>query len=128
MPNLAKLLASNFKKYGKDIGVKPCTLVKSTPGVRTPGSLSAGTNSIDVSYAATGFVQEYAAKDIDGSLIQADDRKISIFGASIASGVVPQANDSVVIADPSGVSQTYVIVSPVQGDGVGGLYTMQGRK
>lgn len=126
--NLAKILAKNLKKYGKPIGVKPCTLIKVTPGTRTGGSVSGGTNPTQVNYAATGFVEAYDSDDIDGSLIQADDRKISILGGSLPAGIVPTANDMVAIADPSGAPQTYVIVSPVLGDGVGAVYTAQGRK
>lgn len=126
--NVAKIIAKNLKKYGKPVGVKPCTLIKITVGTRTPGSVSAGTNPTQVSYPATGFIESYDADDIDGALILASDRKISILGGTLPAGIAPTDNDLVSITDATGLSATYAIMKGVQGDGVGAIYTMQGRK
>jgi hypothetical protein len=126
--NVAKVIAKQLKKYGKPIGVKSCTLIKITNGTRTPGSISGGTNPTPVSYPATGFIESYDADDIDGTLILASDRKISILGGTLPAGIAPTDSDQVTIADATGLSATYAIMKGVQGDGVGAVYSMQGRK
>ena len=95
--NVAKLIAQQFAKNGKAVGVQGCTLIKRTPGTRAPGAASAGTNPIEQSYKATGLVSDYKAYQIDGTLIRAGDRQVLLFGASIESGAVPEPGDSVTI-------------------------------
>lgn len=106
----------------------PATLIKVTPGTRTPGSLTGGTNPSTTSYAASGFVADYSDDDIDGTLVIRGDRKISLFGSSFPAGVVPEPEDKITITDPSGVSRTYRIVPKgVTTDPAGAVYTCQGR-
>ncbi len=126
--NLAKLVAKNLKKYGKPIGVKPCTLIKVVPGTRTPGAIAGGTNPTETPYAATGWIESYTADDIDNDLIRADDRRISILGASIALGQTPAPDDKVTIVDIDGVSKTFRITTPVTSDAVGAVFICNGRK
>lgn len=128
MPNLAKLLATNLSKYGKAIGVKPCTLIKETPGVRVPGAASAGTQPVLATYAAKGFTESYDDRELDVSLVVATDVKISLLGASIAGGQVPAPNDKVAIAGPDGVVVTYRITGIPERDPVGAIYVCNGRK
>ncbi len=55
---LAKLIAKTLKKNGKDVGVKPMTLVKVTKGARSTSSYSGGTNgtfTISGTPTATGI-------------------------------------------------------------------------
>lgn len=122
--NLAKTLTSNFAKFGKPLGVKPCTLIKTTPGTRTPGAISAGTNPVSTSYGATGLVSDYDDSDIDGTLIVKGDRQVAIFGASISGGARPAPQDTIVID-----GETLRIVDKgVRSDPVRAMYLCQCRK
>lgn len=127
--NLARLIASNFSKLGKPIGVKPCTLIKQTPGTRTPGAISAGTNPTTTSYAATGVTVSLTQLRQANTLISGVDTAIMLFGASIAGGAVPAPTDRIVF---DGV--TYTIVGDsggnraVEGDSVGATWVCQCRK
>lgn len=125
MPNIAKLIASNFSKFGKDLGVTKATLIKVTPGTRNPAAVSAGTNPTTTSHAATGLVTSFDASEIDGTLIKKTDRKVLLFGASIAGGAVPEPGDRVTIG---GETLTIPADTPVSGDPVRATYTMAGRK
>lgn len=98
------------------------TLTKTTPGTRTAGSLGAGTNPQTADYAARGFTESYADREIDGTLIKSGDRKISLFGASIASSQVPAPNDRITI------ESTQFVVVRVERDPAGALYTAQCRR
>lgn len=97
MPNVARLIAANFAKFGKPVGVQGCTLTKSTPGTRTAGAISAGTNPTTATFTATGLVSDYKASQIDGTLIKQGDRQVTLFGASISNGAVPEPGDRITI-------------------------------
>lgn len=124
MPNIAKLIATNFAKYGKPLGVKPCALTKSTPGIRTPGAISAGTNPVSTTYSATGFLADLKTYKLEGTLIDGVDRVVVLFGASIQGGAVPAAGDRIAIG-----GETLTIVKDgVDSDGVKATHTCQCRK
>jgi hypothetical protein len=99
----------------------PATLIKVTPGTRTPGNISGGTNPTTASYAARGFVADYTAFELANTLIQASDRKISLLGATIASGAIPAADDMVTID-----GATYRIMR-VKRDPAAAVYELQAR-
>jgi len=122
MPNLPKLLAKNFKKYGKPIGVKSATLIKVTNGARTGGSISAGTNPTETNYPCLALVEHYSTFSIANSLATAQDRKISIFGGSLPTGVVPTSGDKVIA---EGV--TYHVQELTDRDPAGAMYTVKAR-
>ncbi len=125
---LAKIIAKNLVKYGKAVGVKSCTLIKVTPGTRTPGHAAEGTNPSEASYAAKGWIEDYSATQITGTLVKQGDRKVSLLGATIAGGKVPAPGDKILIADASGAALMYRIVPDgVKGDGVGAVYMCQVR-
>lgn len=127
--NLPRLLASNFARLGKPIGVKPCTLIKSTPGTRTPGAISAGTNPTTTSYAATGLTVSQTQLRQSGSLIAGVDTAILLFGASITGGAVPVPGDRIMMD-----SVTYTIAGDeggnraVESDPVQATFMCQCRK
>lgn len=124
--NIAKLLAKNLKKFGKPIGVKGLTLLKVTPGMRGADA-SAGTNPTTASFAATGFIETLTVRDLPETQIVANDRKVSILGATLPVGITPSVNDKVTVQDLDGTTKTMRLVAMVEGDGVGALYTFQAR-
>lgn len=122
--NIPRLIASNFARYGKPIGVKPCTLIKVTPGTRTPGAVSGGTHPTSTSHSATGFVSDYTAYEISGTQIVAGDRKVVLFGASIQGGAQPAPSDTIVI----GGETLHVVDKGVTSDPVQATWICQCRK
>lgn len=100
---IAKAVYKGLKAAGM---TAPLTLVKEASGTRTPGNIAGGTNPIAVSYAAQGFVDDYAISEIDGTLVATGDRRGYVFGASIAGGVTPSPNDKL-----SSAGVTYRIIS-----------------
>src|SRR5262249_25683645 len=112
---IAKMVA---KALNASKMTKPATLTKLTPGTRT--TASGGTNPTSVDYACRGFVEDYGPGLIDGTLITAQDRKVSLIGATIR-GAVPEPNDHVTIE-----GATYVI-QRVTRDPAAAMYTCQGR-
>lgn len=121
--DVAKLIADNFAKLGGPVGVQGCTLIKATPGIRTPNAISAGTNPTTQSFAASGLITDYSAYSVANSLVKAGDRKVMLFGASIAGGAVPEPNDRITID-----GTTYTIIGPVGRDPAKATYICQCRK
>ena len=113
---LAKQVSKAVIKAGL---TKAATLTKFTPGTRT--TASGGTHPTSIAYAARGFLEDYGPELIDGTLITAQDVKISLLGASIAGGVVPVANDQIAIE-----SKTYTIIR-AERDAASAMYLCQCR-
>jgi hypothetical protein len=111
------------------LGVKDATLIRVTPGTRTPDAQSAGTNPTTTSHSCRAFVRSYDAKQVDGTLVKAEDRVISIFADTIDPAAVPQVNDKVTID-----GETYRIVgggkdgTGIASDPANVLYRCHGRR
>lgn len=116
MRNPAKLVRRAVKAAGLTL---PATLVKVTPGTRTPGNIGGGRNPTTTSYSCDGLVADYSAIDLANTLIQASDRKIVLFGASLS--VVPAIDDKVTID-----GNTYRVIA-VTRDPLKVIYTLQAR-
>lgn len=84
---------------------KPATLIKSTPGIRMPGAVSAGTNPTTQSFAAQGLEASLTRLAITGTLLAGVDAAIRLFGASIAGGQIPAPTDKIVMG-----GKTYTII------------------
>lgn len=102
-------------------GVNDATLTKVTPGTRSPGQLTGGTNPATADYACKGFVDPISRDRVDGTLVKDGDANVQIVGDSVASGQVPEVGDTVTI-----LSRTYEIVA-IEVDPALALYTCQGR-
>jgi hypothetical protein len=127
--DIAALTAKYLGKFGAPVGVKDCTLIKITTGALTPGNYSGAPALTETPYAATGLIEMLAVGEVqDASLVQQDDRKISLLGASIDSGAIPGVNDKVTIEDLDGVSKTFRLAGLIEGDGVGAMYSFIARK
>lgn len=79
-------------------GLLDATLIKVTPGTRTPGSLIDGTNPTETSYACKGFIDKQRRKNVQGSLSSDGTKRIVLIGDSISSGTVaPDLGDKITI-------------------------------
>ncbi len=124
---MPKLLSGYIaKQVGKYLGkhVLPATLTKVSPGSRTAGSTTAGTNPTSADYACRGFVSDYDASEINGTTVQDNDRKVTLLGATIASGQVPKTSDKVTISDKAGAPMVTYRIRRVQSDPDGATYTL----
>lgn len=86
-------------------GVLDATLTKSTPGARTPGSLTGGTNPTTTSYTCKGFLDTQAVQFLDGTAVREGTKVCVLIGDTIDNGnVAPAPGDRITI---EGI--TYVI-------------------
>lgn len=123
--DIAKTLAREFGKNGKPLKVQPATLTKSTPGTRTPGAISAGTNPVVTNFhVGVAMVGEYSAYMIANGLVTQGDRKVTLFGASIQGGAVPEPGDRITI----GGETLTIYADGVTGDGVKATWSCRCRK
>jgi hypothetical protein len=110
-------------------GVNDATLIKVTPGTRTPGNLTGGTNPTETSYSAKGFLDTLDRGFIGRStgnaagstLVEEGDVLVALVGDSIASSQVPKPGDKITIR-----STTYRIIR-VEVDPADALYQCLGR-
>lgn len=103
-------------------GLLDATLHQTTPGTRTPGDPTGGTNPTTVDAACKGMVDDYADGEIDGTLVLVGDRKVLLIGNSIAGLLVPQPQDGVTIE-----GERYTVIR-VKRDPAAATYLCQGRK
>ena len=87
-------------------GVLPATLVKVTPGTRTPGSLTGGTNPTTTDYPCRGFIDSQRVAFANGTTVKAGNKVVVLIGDTIdsGSGVAPAPGDRIMIE-----GTTYVI-------------------
>jgi len=102
-------------------GVNDCTLTKVTPGARTAGQLTGGTNPTSTTHAAKGFLDNLDKNRLEGSLVEDGDVLIGIVGDSIVGGEVPRPGDRVTI-----LGNTYNVIQ-VEVDPAQALYECVGR-
>lgn len=111
------------KEVGKVLGADPAyamTLVRVTPGARG-ADITQGNNPTETSHACRGVMSDYAAVQIDGTLIKHGDRRILLLANSIAGLVVPKQHDKI-----TAEGQTWRVVD-VTRDPVAATYELQVR-
>ena len=91
--DIAQVVADSIEGAGN---LRPGTLVTTTPGTRTPGDLTGGTNPTATSHTFQGFAEERAVRR-SGALVAENMSVITVIGASVSPAVVPGVNDSVTI-------------------------------
>ncbi len=111
---IAKAVRAGLKGAGM---YKPATLHKVTPGTRTPGAQTAGTNPTETTQACEGFVTSTKKDKIGGTLVEKNDRIVVLFGDSLGT-VTPTTRDKVTIEN---VKQSIV---GVDRDAAGATYTL----
>lgn len=116
--DIAKIVADNIGP-----GVLSAVLTVVTPGTRTPGQLTGGTNPTTATYACKGFIDSKAQRNRDGQLVSDGTEKVLLIGNTIASGTVsPSIGDKVTIE-----GATYTI-EVVDRDPAGATFTLIVRK
>jgi hypothetical protein len=92
-------------------GMDAATLTVVTAGVRDPDNLSAGTNATEIDYECRGQVTDDAAEQFDATLVQKDDRVVTILLKTLGGGTVkPKPNDKVTATDAAGTTREYSVV------------------
>lgn len=94
MPNVAKLVAKYLGKQ-KDLGITAATLTLKTPGSRTVGAETSGTNPTSVSYPCKAFV-DVVNKLMDGTLVAEGRSVLSVLGGTLPAGVKPKPTATIV--------------------------------
>ena len=84
---------------------RDATLIKVTPGTRTPGAISGGTNPTTASFPCQGVPGSTTTLRLNGTLIAGVDRVVKLFGARLPPGVVPAPGDRVTM---EGITATIV--------------------
>lgn len=93
--NIAKLVADGLKSAGD---VRPLTLTKSSPGSRTTGDLTSGTNPTKAVHSGRGFVEDRVGTiNRAGTLVRSTRRIVSVIGATLPVGVKPEPSDVISI-------------------------------
>ena len=98
LSKIAKLVGKGLKKAGMTL---PATLVVVTPGTRTPGSLTAGTNPTETSVPCRGLVITWKRALLNATTVQVGDRVVMLFGSTLGSSV-PKVGDRITIESVTG--------------------------
>lgn len=79
--------------------VLPATLIKQVTGTtRTTGQLSGGKTVTTSNHSCRGFIDDYTARQIDGTIVEIGDRRITLLGDTIEGGtIIPEVNDRITI-------------------------------
>lgn len=93
LSKIARLVGKELKKAGMTL---PATLVVVTPGTRTAGSLTAGTNPTETSVTCRGLVITWKRALLGATLVQTGDRVVMLFGAFLGASV-PKVGDKITI-------------------------------
>lgn len=124
MPNLfnldlAKMVTDALAQAG---GVISGTLTKTTPGTRTPGSLTGGTNPTTTTHSFQGVIEvrEIRREGQVGAKIMS---VVAIYGASISPAAVPEVNDTVTIE-----SETRILLELIGRDPSASVYEFTTEK
>lgn len=121
-----KLIRKGMKTLVKAGMTESATLTKVTPGTRTPGAISGGTNATTADYKAAAIVSQYDDDDVDGTLILRSDRRIVLLAVTIGGKQVPEPGDRITLIDRG---ETYTIQKDgITSDAAQAQYTCQGRR
>ncbi len=119
--SLASDVANSLGRADR-LGVSDATLYTVAAGSRTSGAVSGGTNPQESSHTCRGFERSFAADQINGTTVTANDRMINLFADTISNPAEPKPGDKVTIG-----GNTYRIIS-VGRDPASVLYSCHGRR
>lgn len=101
-------------------GVLDAVLTKVTPGTRTSGQLTGGTNPTTATYPCKGFVDKKARRNREGELVKEGNVTILLIGDTISGGTVaPEIGDRVSL---EGVNY---LINELDRDPAAATYTLQ---
>ena len=106
------------KEVGGQLKNAEIVLIKTTEGARATST--SGRTITRTSFRGTGLVSDYDEHTINGTLVKAGDREITIFGDSL-NGIIPKKGDEI-----TAEGSTYTIVR-VGRDPAAATYTCQVR-
>lgn len=115
--DIAKVINTEIANAG---GVLTGSLVKTTPGTRTPSDPTAGTNPTTTTYSFKGFSEERERRR-EGQVGTTVYSVVTILGASLS--VVPEVNDTATV---DGV--TYQLVELLSRDPASAVYEFRAEK
>lgn len=117
--SIAAEVDAALREVARDVGAGTytVTLVEPAPQPSTPWDTPSGTAT---EYTVNAMVSRYPNNLIDGTLIQATDKRVLVS----AVGPVPQTSWRIEI---EGVSHEIVSVTPLQPSGVALMYQVQAR-
>lgn len=94
---LIKLIGKDLKKALPKAGAtEAATLIRVTPGTRTAGSLSAGTNPTTTSVPCLGYIVTERREKVGDTRVEARDRIVALLGESLG-GERPRTRDRITI-------------------------------
>lgn len=111
--NIAAIVAQSIAGAG---GVRPGVLTKTAAGARTVGSLTAGATPVLTTFTFQGFVETKAERR-SGQVSAASMPIVTLLGASISGGAIPEVNDSVLIDGAS-----YILTELLTSDPAAAVY------
>ena len=117
MPDILK--AGIAKKVHQALGglLFPMVLIKVRQGNR--GEATSGPNPVSTEYSVKGFLSHYKVSQIDGTLVQVNDRKALLLGESVP--VAPSPGDLI-----RAEGKTWKVIT-VTRDPAGATYSCQVR-
>lgn len=114
--------------------VLDAVLTRKTPGTRGPGAITAGqtVGETTTSYPCKGFTDQWRRSNLGstaeryggrtGTLVEENDRKIVLLGASLPDDIDPQEGDVIQIE-----GQSFTIVGAIDRDPAGATFACRGR-
>jgi hypothetical protein len=115
--NIAKIINDAIQSAG---GLRPGTLTKVTPGTRTPGSLTGGTNPTTTTHSCSCYVTLDSEIRRAGQVGARKNPQVLILGASVSPTAVPEVNDRIAI---DGI--TYTLIAAIGKDPSGSTYEFE---
>lgn len=120
--NISKLIKDNIGP-----GVLDAILLKSTPGTRTPGTLTGGTNPTEVSYPCKGFIDTQRVRFVNGTQVRDGSKIIVLVGDTIDGGdptSAPVPGDRITI---EGTTYAIPVDGQIDRDPAAAVYTCEVR-
>ncbi len=121
MPNLFGQDIAKIVNDALGSGLLDATLTKVT-GTTRQANRTGGTVESTTSHTCKGVMEDYTARQIDGTIVQVGDRRVLLLGASISPAAVPEANDRITIEGET------LYVLRVERDPAAAAYVCQVRK
>lgn len=103
-------------------GVYDATLTSITKGARGANS-TAGQATVETTLLGRGFVDNFAATLVDGTVIRIEDVKVVLLGDSFIVSINPKPGDTVTIQ-----GSTYRVIRLIGRDPASAIFELQCRK